>query len=41
MKQSRKWLAYATQGQYDRAIKLVGRFDEDYDRDDGAHEVGL
>lgn len=34
-------VAYAAQGEYDRAIKLVGRFDEDFDRDDGAHELAM
>jgi tetratricopeptide (TPR) repeat protein len=32
-------VAYATQGQYDRAIKLIQQFEEDYDREDGAHQV--
>lgn len=34
-------VAYATQGQYDRAIKLIEKFEEDYDREDGAHEVAI
>ena len=34
-------VAYAAQGEYDRAIRLVGRFDKDFDRDDGAHELAM
>lgn len=34
-------VAYATQGQYDRAIKLIQKFEEDYDREDGAQEVAI
>ena len=34
-------VAYAAQGEYERAIKLVSRFDEDYDRHDGAHELAI
>ncbi len=34
-------VAYATQGQYDRAIKLIQQFEEDFDREDGAQEVAI
>lgn len=34
-------VAYAAQGQYDRAIKLVSRFHDEYDRYDGAYEVAV
>jgi tetratricopeptide (TPR) repeat protein len=34
-------VAYAAQGQYDRAIKLIQQFDEDFDREDGAQGVAV
>ena len=34
-------VAYAAQGQYDRAIKLIQQFEEDFDREDGAQEVAV
>jgi tetratricopeptide (TPR) repeat protein len=34
-------VAYATQGQYDRATKLIQQFEEDFDREDGAQEVSI
>lgn len=34
-------VAYVVQGQYDRAIKMVGSFEDEYDREDGAQELAL
>ena len=34
-------VAYAVRGQYDRAIKLIQRFEDDFDRDDGAHGLAI
>lgn len=34
-------VAYAAQGQFDRATKLIQKFDEDFDREDGAQEVAV
>ena len=34
-------VAYAAQGQYDRATKLIQAFEEDFDREDGAQEVAI
>ncbi|HEX7332191.1 MAG TPA: hypothetical protein VF290_11880 [Pyrinomonadaceae bacterium] len=34
-------VAYAARGQHDRAIKLIQRFEDDYDRDDGAHRLAI
>ena len=34
-------VAYATQGQYERATKLIHQFDDDFDREDAAHEVAI
>ena len=34
-------VAYAVRGQYDRAAKLIQRFEDDFDRDDGAHGLAI
>jgi tetratricopeptide (TPR) repeat protein len=34
-------VAYAAQGQFDRATKLIQTFEEDFDREDGAQEVAV
>jgi len=34
-------VAYAAQGQYDRATKLIQTFEEDFDREDGAQDVAV
>lgn len=34
-------VAYAAQGQYDRALKLIQTFEEDFDREDGAQDVAV
>jgi tetratricopeptide (TPR) repeat protein len=34
-------VAYAVQGKYDRAVKLIQRFEEDYDKEDGAHDLAI
>jgi len=34
-------VAYAAQGQYDRATKFIQQFDEDFDREDGAQDVAV
>ena len=34
-------VAYANQGQYDRATKLIQQFEEDFDREDSAQEVAV
>ena len=34
-------VAYAVRGEYDRAIKLIQRFEEDYDKEDGAYGLAI
>lgn len=34
-------VAYAAQGQFDRATKLIQTFEEDFDREDGAQDVAV
>lgn len=34
-------VAYVAQGQYERAIKLIQRFEDDFDREDGSHQVAI
>src|SRR5260370_11828612 len=34
-------VSYATQGQYDRATKMIQQFEEDFDREDGAQDVAV
>ena len=34
-------VAYAARGQYDRAIKLIQRFEDDFDREDGARDLAI
>ena len=34
-------VAYAARGEFDRAVRLVQGFNEDYDLEDGAHEIAV
>lgn len=34
-------VVYAIRGQYKRAVKLIRRFEDDFDRDDGAHGLAI